>query len=377
MVAHLESGHAHQCLWQKTRSMRTLLLAPELFTSNGGIPRILRLYALALSELPAPDSSFSFLSLGDALVDSSELRRHTNATLATWAVSSGHRGRFIRRALRWAHRHDHVVCGHLHLLPVALLMSLLNPRLSYDLVAHGIEVWEKPSLPQRLALRRVRRVLCVSDYTRRRLREVCGLPASKMLVLHNGLDCQFQIPAHATEPGSPPLILTVSRLCRSDAYKGIDVLIEAMARLRERLPGARLRIIGQGDDMRRLRRLAEKNNLNSAVEMPGHVSDVDLEKSLRECSVFALPSTGEGFGLVFLEAMAKGRPCVGANAGGVPEVISPESGLLVPPNDPSALAAALETALLRTWDRQAILARARTFSYGNFKAQLHAALPSA
>ncbi len=357
--------------------MRTLLLAPELFTSNGGIPRILRLYALALSELPAPGSSFSFLSLGDALVDSSELRRHTNASLVTWAVSSGHRGRFIRRALRWARRHDHVVCGHLHLLPVALLMSLLNPRLSYDLVAHGIEVWQKPGLMQRLALRRARRVLCVSDYTRRRLLEVTGLPASKTCVLHNGLDCHFQIPASATAPASPPLILTVSRLCRSDAYKGIDVLIEAMALLRARVPAARLRIVGQGDDMRRLRRLADKHALGSAVEMPGHVSDADLERSFRECSVFSLPSTGEGFGLVFIEAMAQGRPCVGASAGGIPEVISPESGLLVPPNDPAALATALETALQRDWDRQAILARARSFSYGNFKAQLHAALPSA
>ena len=110
--------------------MRTLLLAPELFTSNGGIPRILRLYARALSELPGEASGFAFLSLGDHVVDSAELRRHTGPTLSTWAVSSGHRWRFIRRALRWSRRFDHIVCGHVHLLPVAWLMRRLNPRLT-------------------------------------------------------------------------------------------------------------------------------------------------------------------------------------------------------------------------------------------------------
>ena len=355
--------------------MRTLLITPELLTSNGGIPRIMRLYARALSDMPRESGSFAFLSLGDHTVDSTDLRRYTGDNLSTWAISSGHRGRFIKRALRWAGRFDHVICGHIHLLPVARTMKLLNPRLTYDLVAHGIEVWTKPSLLQRLALRSVRKALCVSDYTRKRLIEVSGLSESKTLVLHNGLDSCFPILETASEPPSPPLVLTVSRLCKSDDYKGIDHLIGAMVLLRKKIPSARLRIIGAGDDMRRLRRLAEKEGLSACVEMPGHVSDADLSRSFAECSAFALPSTGEGFGLVFIEAMAQGRPCLGVTAGGVPEVITKESGVLVAPRDPKAIAEGLDQILTSRWNRQAILARAREFSYGNFKAHLHAALP--
>lgn len=368
---------SHPPLQSEVRDVRTLLLAPELFTSNGGIPRILRLYAKALSEPAHPGDTFAFLSLGDHEADSNDLRRHTGANLSNWAVSNGHRGRFIRRALRWSRRHDHVICGHIHLLPVAGAMRLLNPRLSYDLIAHGIEVWGKPSLLQGAALRGCRRILCVSDYTRTRILSHSPGLADKAIVVHNGLDCHFSIPEQVAEPPSPPLILSVSRLCKSDSYKGIDILIQAMPAVRAKVPTARLRIIGKGDDARRLRRCADQLGLGAeVVEMPGHVSDAELARSFAECSLFALPSTGEGFGLVFIEAMAQGRPCVGVRAGGVPEVISPESGLLAEPGQPQALADILVATLNRPWDRSAILSRARQFSYGNFRAWLHAALPS-
>ena len=106
------------------------------------------------------------------------------------------------------------------------------------------------------------------------------------------------------------------------------------------------------------------------MELLGYVDDARLAAELRACRLFALPSKKEGFGLVFLEAMAHGRPCLGARAGGIPEVITPETGALVGYGDVPALAAACAAALRRDWDEAAILARARQFSYSPFRAQL-------
>lgn len=357
--------------------MRRLLLTPELFTQNGGIPRILRLYARVLSDETGHEDSFSFLSFGEHGVDTRDLRKYTGAGLKAWAVSDYSRVRFTRRALRWARRHDHVVCGHIHLLPVAAMMRCVNPKLTIDLVAHGIEVWGKPSLSQRIALRMTRRILCVSEFTRQRMIEQMSALASKSVVVPNGLDINFPIAERAKEPTSPLELLCVSRLCRSDSYKGVDKLIEALPSLRQRVPGVKLRIIGDGDDVGRLRRLADKREVSGAVTLCGHVSDAELAKAFGECAAFVLPSTGEGFGLVFLEAMAHGRPCLGVKAGGVPEVIAAQSGVLVEPDNPGKLVDGLVDLLTRQWDRAAILQCVRGFSYDKFRTRLLEALPSA
>jgi glycosyltransferase involved in cell wall biosynthesis len=219
-------------------------------------------------------------------------------------------------------------------------------------------------------LRAARRILCVSAYTRDEMRRHCGLPESRFVVLPNALDPFFPIAGQPPSPAAEPVVLTVSRLVRSDAYKGIDHLIQAMPRIRQRVPGARLQVVGQGDDLPRLTALARSAGVAQCVEFLGYIGDQALQARLRECAIFALPSQREGFGLVFLEAMAQGRPCLAAQAGGVPEVLTPESGSLVPFGNVEALANAAAEALQRTWDGAAILARARSFSYPLFRERL-------
>jgi phosphatidyl-myo-inositol dimannoside synthase len=132
----------------------------------------------------------------------------------------------------------------------------------------------------------------------------------------------------------------------------------------------RLRVMGQGDDLPRLRQLADDLGLPGAVEFLGFVSDEELQAQLRQCALFALPSKKEGFGLVFLEAMAQGRPCLGAQAGGIPEVLTPETGILVEYGDVAQIAAGCIAALQRPWDPQPILDRAREFAYPRFRERL-------
>jgi glycosyltransferase involved in cell wall biosynthesis len=163
----------------------------------------------------------------------------------------------------------------------------------------------------------------------------------------------------------------VARLSRNDYYKGLDHLIAAMPAIRGAEPKARLRIIGRGEDSRRLQALTVRLGLpHGIVDFLGFLDDKALEAELGACRLFALPSHNEGFGLVFLEAMARGRPCLGANAGGTPEVISQDTGVLVEFGDVPGIANACIEALRRDWNEDTILSRARSFSYPQFKQHL-------
>jgi len=356
---------------------RTLLLAPELFASEGGIPRILQIYLKALCELAGPTDAVRFVALNDGVVDSHDLRRYSNDRLEDWQVCGRNKSRFIRAVFDLSRNCDRLICGHVAQLPVALAAKTLNPSLRYYLVAHGIEVWRPFKLAERLALRGAERIFCVSDYTRRELLRYCPLPEGRAVVLHNALDPYFQIAPGEPRDGRTPVILVVTRLTAADRYKGVEHLVAAMPAIRAQLPNAVLRIVGRGDDLPHLQKMRDQLGLRPAIEFLGYVDDRRMTAELRACSLFALPSKKEGFGLVFLEAMANGRPCLGARAGGIPEVITGDTGVLVAFGDVPALAAACVAALQREWDESAILERARHFSYSPFKARLASLLGDA
>jgi asparagine synthase (glutamine-hydrolysing) len=358
------------------RTGGTLLLAPEIFSSEGGIPRILCTYLKALCNLAAPSGFVRLLALNDPSISPADRATYGGDRLT--AVSACHRNksRFILETLRLARGCDTLVCGHVFMLPAAWLARRFNPRLRYFLVAHGIEVWREFTLPERVALRGAERILCVSDYTRRELLQRCALPAGRAVVLPNALDPTFRIASGRPLAECDPIILVVTRLTYADRYKGVEHMIAALPAIIAAEPAARLRLIGRGDDIPRLQGIAAQLGVGAAVDFLGFVDDTRLTAELRACRLFALPSRKEGFGLVFLEAMAHGRPCLGARAGGVPEVISSESGVLVEYGDIAGIARAALEALRRTWDEAAILARAAEFSHSHFEARLAELLPA-
>ena len=355
--------------------MNTLLLAPELFASEGGISRILRLYLKALCELSEPDGSVSIVAFNDPTFDSRDLRRYTNGRLADWAACDRSKIAFVKAAQRMSAKADLIVCGHIAQLPVAWAMrKLRGKKIRYALVAHGIEVWRPFNRLEIAALRGADRIWCVSEFTRRELLRHCKIPLTTTVVLPNALDPYFN-PAEPVASSTEFEILTVSRLSNSDSYKGIDHLIEALPAIRREIPAARLRIVGRGDDLPRLHAAAKRLHVEPAINFLGYVSDEELKRELAACRLFALPSQKEGFGLVFLEAMAHGKPCIGTRDGGIPEVITPESGMLVNYGNVPELAASCIQALRRTWDAQAIQNRAAEFSYPCFCDKLARLIP--
>jgi glycosyltransferase involved in cell wall biosynthesis len=354
--------------------MKTLLLCPELFASEGGIPRMLRLYLRALCEEAAatPDGRVSLAVLNDKNFPSTILTRYTNDRLGKIFAGGRNKQRFFLTALDLGVRSRRIVCGHVRQLFIARVAKFFRPSLNYYLVAHGIDVWRPFGPLERMALRGARRIFCVSDYTRREIMKTCpGLRAEQLAVLPNALDPAFPIVAAPPRPNAH-VIFTLTRLDSAETYKGVDHLIAALPVIRDELPGARLRIAGTGDDRPRLQALAQTQDVAEAVEFLGFVEEPRLVDEFNACDLFALPSGKEGFGLVFLEAMAHGKPCLGARAGGVPEVITSECGTLVDYGGGDRLAAACIAALNRPWHVNAILDRARYFSYENFRTRLAA-----
>jgi phosphatidylinositol alpha-1,6-mannosyltransferase len=354
--------------------VNSLLLTPELFKSEGGIARILRLYLKALCEISGKEGHVRLIALNDREIDSGELNRYSNASLVEWEVSDRSRFGFCAAALRMGRRSDRIICGHVAQLPVAWAVAKFKPGLKYYAVAHGIEVWRPFSFLERLALRGASKVLCVSEFTRQQVLKFGGLRADQTAVLPNALDPDLSPSATTPAGKGPPIILSVSRLSLSESYKGIEHLVAAMPAVLAAVPGARLRVVGRGDGLPSLQALAHRLNLHDSVEFVGFRSDHELLDDFAGCRLFALPSRKEGFGLVYIEAMAHGRPCLGARSGGVPEVITGDTGVLVDYGDVPGIAASIVAALGREWPLEPFLERVRFFSYSSFRDRLSALL---
>jgi glycosyltransferase involved in cell wall biosynthesis len=145
----------------------------------------------------------------------------------------------------------------------------------------------------------------------------------------------------ATHPAPrDPAQFTVLSVCRFYPRKRLDVLLEAAAQLRRRIPQLAVRLVGDGPEAGRLRALKSRLGLGTAVRFVGDVSRAQLAAEYNGCDLFCLPSVQEGFGVVFLEAMGAGKPIVAVHAAAVPEVVP--HGTLVEADHPESLAAAIE-----------------------------------
>jgi glycosyltransferase involved in cell wall biosynthesis len=193
-------------------------------------------------------------------------------------------------------------------------------------------------------------VVSTSRYSRARIVEAYGVPVAKVVIVPELID----LPAWETETrpqggteADPPAILTVAHMY---PRKNLGLLLKAFARLRDAGVAFQGWIVGNGPSRQVWERLRDSLALQDRVTFLGTLSRRQLVERYRRAAIFCLPSRQEGFGIVFLEAMACGKPVVAARAGAVPETVADgECGLLLDPDDPEALARAL-TALLRDPD---------------------------
>jgi glycosyltransferase involved in cell wall biosynthesis len=293
--------------------------------------------------------------------------------------------RLIARAAR-SQRPQLLLSTHPNFAPLQVLHQRLTGSPSWC-SAHGIEVWRLRRGPKRWALGRLQRLLPVSQFTEARLQHQLGAGCPPLGLLPNSFD-QTRFSPGARSPQllqryglhpEQPLIFTLSRLCQDDAYKNIHRLIEALPGLLPRWPDLRLMIAGEGDDKPRLQALADQMGLGQQVIFCGRIAEQELVQHHRLATVFALPSTGEGFGIVFLEALGCGRPVLAGNRDGSADSLGDgRFGLLVDPHLP--LAPALASLLARQgddlWFQPQALSQSvgEVFGFGAFCERLDAQL---
>ncbi len=192
---------------------------------------------------------------------------------------------------------------------------------------------------ERLHARRAARVVVTSRYSADRAREFYGLEQAPAVVPEL-IDLAEWRKLLAESGGLPRGRFTLLYVGRFYRRKRVDVLLRAAAALSRRIPNLELRIAGNGPCAAQWRALARDLPLRGAVVWLGDVSRARLVDEYRACDLFCLPSVQEGFGIVLLEAMAAGKPIVASRAAAIPEVAP--HGVLVEPESPEALAAAIE-----------------------------------
>jgi phosphatidylinositol alpha-1,6-mannosyltransferase len=242
----------------------------------------------------------------------------------------------LRKAL--FERIDVVFCGHLYMSPLAALIAWMKGA-KLIVQTHGIEVWPRPSKLQRLAVERADFVLSVSRYTRAAVLGWAAVAPECVLVVPNTVREMFTPgdgAARRAELGleGKRVLLTVGRMVASERYKGHERVMIAIPELVKQGHDICYLIVGEGDDQPRLEVLASKIGVSDRVKFLGAVDPQTLLETYRAADLFVMPSTGEGFGVSFLEAMASGIPTLGLDVAGARDALDEcELGTAVSEND--------------------------------------------
>jgi phosphatidylinositol alpha-1,6-mannosyltransferase len=222
---------------------------------------------------------------------------------------------------------DVVFCGHVHLAPLAAFIAWLR-RARMILQVHGIEIWTRPSRLRRNALEKSDLVFCVSRHTRAVLLASLNVVPERVLVLPNTVGDIF-VPGDrsAFRNGigigeNEKILLTVGRLDARERYKGHDRVIAILPSLLAQGHDIVYVIVGGGDDRPRLEYLARHAGVANRVRFAGEITPERLTEAYRSADLFVMPSTGEGFGISFLEAMASGTPALGLAVAGATDALA-------------------------------------------------------
>lgn len=352
-----------------------VVLATE-FGAPGGIQAVTRDVITTLAAGSAPVRVVS-------LLDPPEARALLPSNVRV-SGASGNRVRFClaaSAAALHANRRTLVVALHAHVAALALPMVARGAELI--IFIYGAEIWRPLTRTERAAFRRATRLVAISAYTARRFQEANPWFEGPIHVCH--LSAREDAPDLSTivDPPRPDRVtgfaLLVGRMSVEERYKGHDRLIDVWPRIRRAASQAVLVIAGDGDDRARLEQKARDAGLGKAVRFVGTVSDAVLHRLYEDSAFFLMPSKGEGFGLVFLESMRAGRPCVGA-VGAATEVIEDGvTGFIVDPDRPEEL----ETAIVRLFADPALRRQMgqagrerflRLFTFEQFQQRLRGAM---
>jgi len=272
---------------------------------------------------------------------------------------------------------DLIICGHINLLPLAYVCARVIgvPMLQ---VIYGIDVWDRTGrwVVDGLASR-ADHYISISRITGDKFSAWSGVKPSKISVLPNAINLRVYGPGPKPDYlldryglRGKPVIMTLGRMAAEEKAKGFDQIIEALPELYRRFPNLVYLVVGDGSDRSRLEAKVRNMGLKGSVIFPGLVPESEKADHYRLADVYAMPSSLEGFGFVFLEALACGIPVVASKIdGGREALMDGKLGELADPNDPCDIIEKIAAAFKRP--RGYISQQLENFSYERYEAHCH------
>ena len=324
---------------------------PNIFEFKGGIQTYSAFFLSALQDL-YPDNDYQVflkhdIELSANLSFSKDTKFNFYGRVPPHLRTPIFATEIVRQAI-WQSP-NLVIATHINFTQAAYLLKRFK-GIPYWGVVHGVDAWniERPAL--KTALKHAQKIISVSNYTRDRLLKEQNLDPGKVVILPNTFDeRRFQIspkPQYLLKRyglnETDSIILTVARLDSSEKYKGYDQIIQALPTVSREISNVHYILVGKGNDRDRIQELITQLNLEQRVTLAGFIPDEELPDHYNLCDVFAMPSKGEGFGIVYLEALACGKPTLGGNQdGAIDALCQGELGALVDPDNIEQIAGIL------------------------------------
>lgn len=336
--------------------MKVLFLYLKAFSFTGGIEKFNRSLLKALHELSVDGyMDADAISAYDPVPDEKYFPQ------LRFTGHGGGRPLFVLNALYQALKYDTVILGHVNLAIVGYLIKLIKPSVRLIVIAHGIEVWYTLTGTKKRLLENADIILAVSNFTKGKILEFNPtVKESRIRIFPNTIDPYFKLPSTFNKPSylmeryglikNQQVLLTITRLAYSEKYKGYDDVIASIPRIKKEVPGLTYLIGGKADpgEHERVKKLIEQTGVCETVRLLGFIDDTELIDHYLLADVFVLQSRKEGFGIVFIEALACGRKVIaGSKDGSVEALMQGELGTLIDPDDQQELIQSIVN-LLRT-----------------------------
>lgn len=307
-------------------SKKITLFTLQTFSSTGGIQKMTRTLAHSLFNISKRENwDFQIWSVYDSRYDLMD----QYVPPENFIGFGRGKLKLALKILGTAAHSDIVILSHINLALLGLIIKLINPKCRVWLVAHGIEVWRPLSFTKSTFLKRCcSKIICVSNFTKKQMIKWHHSDPGKCVVLNNAVDPFIKLPVTFLKPdyllnrysltAASKVIFTLTRLASSEQYKGYEQVIKAVSRLKVQFPDIKYILAGPYDPVEetRIKDLISAYHVNNEVILTGFLNENELADHFLLADLFVLPSKKEGFGIVFVEALACGLPVICGNADG-------------------------------------------------------------
>ena len=266
---------------------------------------------------------------------------------------------FVLNAVKNGRSADVVVISHINLLVVGWFIKKVNPSAKIMLLAHGIEIWGRLSIMKQKMLVGCDKIICVSRFTADKIIKNHQLPSTEISVLHNCIDpflplpeidyADYKLREKYNIKNTDIVLMTLTRLTARDRYKGYDVVLKAMVALVQKNIKIKYLLAGGYSiaEKKFIDNIIQKYGLAKNVVLTGYIPEDELTAHFSMADIYVMPSTKEGFGIVFIEAMYYGLPVIAGNKDGSTDaLLNGELGLLIEPNSAAAVVDAVDEMIL-------------------------------